>query len=163
MDWDTMPVFRIPIAAAMLGVLACGLARAEDERPLFLPFDVTVASQKAVMQGENELFAVVEKPVPADATVELEEESALFIINAFPCQEDGTVLENQAAGIIFGQNAKVVQLNATMDKKPLPPGTYLMNVVAHNKTSRVVFTVAGGQGKVKLPDIKKIFEFLKNK
>ena len=134
---------------------------AEDgERPLFYPFDVVVGGQAAVMNDGNDLFAVVEKPVKPDDAVELAEASPLFIINAFSCKEDGTVEEAQPAGIIFAQNAKLVKLDATMDKKPLKPGTYLMNVVAHNKTSRVVFTV-GGDGGVKLPDLKKIFEFLK--
>jgi len=32
-------------------------------------------------------------------------------------------------------------MDATMDKKPLKPGTYLMNIVAHNTTARVVFTI----------------------
>ena len=122
-----------------------------------------MGEQTAAMKTGNELFAVVEKAVPADVAVTIEEASPLLVINAFPCREDGTVLEGQPAGIIFARNAREVKLNATMDKKPLAPGTYLMNVVAHNKTSRVVFTVADKDGQAKLPDLKKIFEFLKNK
>ena len=51
----------------------------------------------------------------------------------------------------------------SIDKKVLKPGTYLMNVVAHNATSRVVFTVSEKKGDVKLPDFKKILQFLKKK
>ena len=154
---------RFPLLLIFLSCFLPALAHAEDEeRPLLYPFDVVVGGQKAVMKDGNGLFAVVENPVKADDAVELAEESALFIINAFSCKEDGTVVEGQPAGVIFGQKTKVVKLNATMDKKPLGPGTYLMNVVAHNKTSRVVFTV-GGDAAMKLPDIKKIFEFLNKK
>jgi hypothetical protein len=48
--------------------------------------------------------------------------------------------------VIFKNNAKEVKLSETLDKKPLGPGTYLMNVVAHNTTSRVVFTVGDEKG-----------------
>ncbi len=65
--------------------------------------------------------------------------------------------------ILFNQNAKETKLNATMDKKPLKPGTYLMNIVAHNATSRVVFTVEDKTGKLKMPDFKKVFDFLSKK
>ena len=126
------------------------------------PFEVTWGGQKAVMQEGNMLFAVVAKPVKPDALLALEEKSAMLIVNAFPCKEDGTVLETQTAAVIFTKDAKEVKMNATIDKKPLKPGTYLMNIVAHNKTSRVVFTV-GAPGKIKMPDISKILDFLKGK
>ena len=129
---------------------------------LLYPFEVTLGGQKAVMQEGNMLFAVVEKPVKPDAVLALEEQSAMLIVNAFPCNEDGTVLETQTAAVIFAKDTREVKLNATIDKKPLAPGTYLMNVVAHSKTSRVVFTV-GEPGKIKMPDLSKIFNFLKNK
>lgn len=144
--------------------MACGLAAAEEKRPLVLPFDVTVGGQKARMQEGNILFAVVEKPVKPDAPVVIEKESPLFIINAFACKEDGSVMEpGQQPAIIFSQNAKETRLNATMDKKALKPGTYLMNIVAHGTTSRVVFTVEDKTGKLKMPDFKKVLQFLSNK
>lgn len=150
------------ILPVLLFVLMAG-ASAEDKHPLFLPFDVKMGEQLATMKTGMELFGVIEKPVKNDVIVSLEKESPLFIINAFPCKEDGTVLEGQVAGIVFGQNTREVKFNATMDKKPLPLWTYLMNVVAHGKTSRVVFTVADKEGEVKMPDLSKIFNFLKNK
>ena len=145
--------------------LGWGGARAEDEeRPLVYPFDVTVGGQKAKVEEGNMLFVVIEKPVKPDAPVTIERESPLFIINAFACKEDGSVMEpGQQPAVIFSQNAKETKLNATMDKKPLKPGTYLMNVVAHGTTSRVVFTVEDRSGKIKMPDFQKVFNFLSKK
>ncbi len=142
-----------------------GMAWAEEEpRPVIYPFDVTVGGQKAKVQKGNLLFAVVEKPVKPDAVVRIEKESPLFIINAFACKEDGSVMApDQQPAVIFNQNAKETKLNATMDKKPLKPGTYLMNIVAHGTTSRVVFTVEDKTGKIKMPDFKKVFDFLSKK
>jgi hypothetical protein len=116
------------------------------------------------MQEGNMLFAVVKDPVKPDAVVAIEKESPLFIINAFACKEDGTVMEPGARpAVLFNQNAKETTLNATMDKKPLKPGTYLMNIVAHNATSRVVFTIEDKTGKTRMPDFRKVFDFLSRK
>lgn len=145
-------------------VLGWGGMRAQEERPIIYPFDVTMGGQKAVVQKGNALFAVIEQPIEPDAVVALEKVSPLFVINAFLCQEDGTVLDTGApAAIVFKQNVKEVKLSETMDKKPLRPGTYLMNLVAHGSTSRVVFTVSDGKRKVKVPQLKKIADYLKNK
>lgn len=153
-------VLNLLVAGLLVGVV---FGEGEKKEHLLYPFEVTVGGQKAVMQEGNMLFAVVEKPVKPDALLALEEVSPMLIVNAFPCKEDGTVLNTGApAAIIFAKETKEVKMNATMDKKALKPGTYLMNVVAHNKTSRVVFTV-GEKGKVKMPDIGKIFSFLKGK
>jgi hypothetical protein len=153
-------VFRTAAMAVAMAVFAM----AEEQRPLVYPFDVTVGGQKAAMQEDNMLFAVVKDPVKPDAVVALEKESPLFIINAFACKEDGSVMEPGAQpAVIFTQNAKEAKLNATMDKKPLKPGTYLMNIVAHNATSRVVFTIEDKTGKIRMPDFRKVFDFLNRK
>ena len=145
-------------------MLATVVARAEDKRPLLYPFDVKVGGQTAEMREGNMLFATIEKPVKPDAVVALDELSDLLVINAFACKEDGTVLNQGApAAVVFKQKAKELKLSETIDKKKLKPGTYLMNVVAHSKTSRVLFTVSEKKGDVKLPNIKKIVEFLKKK
>ena len=140
--------------------LALLLPLAAEDRPLFLPFDITLGGQKAVMQDGNELFAQIDKPVKADAVLELDEEVPMIIINAFPCKDDGTVLETQTAAIILGNNTKQVKLSDTMDKKKLEPGTYLANVVANGKTSRIVFEIGEAERKV---DFSKILGFLKRK
>ena len=135
----------------------------EAERPLLYPFEVTLGGQKAEIGEWGDLFAVVKEPVKADAVLSLEKEAPMLIVNAFPCKEDGTILMDGApAAVIFANQTKEVKLDATMDKKELAPGTYLMNVVANGKTSRVVFTVTDG-GKVKLPDFGKLMNFLKGK
>jgi len=139
------------------------LAEQKSERPLLYPFEVTLGGQKAEMGEWGDLFAVVKEPVKADAVLAIEKEAPMLIVNAFPCMEDGTILMDGApAAVIFANNTAEVKLDATMDKKKLAPGTYLMNIVAHGKTSRVVFTVTDG-GKVKLPDFGKLMNFLKGK
>ncbi len=56
-----------------------------------------------------------------------------------------------------------VKLTETMDKKPLNPGRYLVNVVAHGATSRVLFVVAdpdGSKKDLKIPSVKQVFDFM---
>ena len=145
---------------ALLFCLAAPLI-AED-RPTFYPFDITLGGTKAEMKAGNDLFAEVPKAVADDAVLALEKQVPMLIVNAFPCKEDGTVEEAQAVGIIFANNVKEVKLDATMDKKKLKPGTYLANVVADGKTSRIVFTVAAPDAKPKV-DFSKVLGFLKKK
>lgn len=152
---------------SLLGLFWLGaslLSAQEDEKPLFYPFTVTLGGQKAAVKEKNDLFAVVPDPVKPDAVLVLDAISDNLIVNAFRCNEDGSVfLDKQPAAIIFAQKSQEVKLNATMDKKPLPPGTYLMNVVAHNATSRVLFQVSDREKKLKMPDLSKIVNFLKGK
>jgi hypothetical protein len=146
-----------------LFLLFCGLAPLQaQDRSTFYPFDVTLGGTKAEMRAGNEIFAEVPKPVAADAVLALEKVVPMLIVNAFPCKEDGTVEDAQAVGIYFANNVKEVKLDATMDKKKLPPGTYLANVVADGKTSRIVFTIAAPDAKPKV-DFSKILGFLKKK
>ena len=136
---------------------------AEPERPMFLPFDVTLGGQKAVTDKPDALFAVVAKPVKPDAALSLDKPVPMLIVNAFACKEDGSVEEATAAAIIFAQNTATVKMDATMDKKPLKPGRYLMNIVANDATARVVFTVEDGTGTLKLPSLESIVGYLKKK
>jgi hypothetical protein len=145
---------------AILFCLAAPLIAADRET--FYPFDITLGGTKAEMKAGNELFAEVSHPVTADAVLALEKEVPMLIVNAFPCKEDGTVEDAQATAVIFANNVKEVKLDATMDKKKLPPGTYLANVVAEGKTSRIVFTVAAPDAKPKI-DFSKVLGFLKKK
>ena len=151
-----------PMKRALACFLLLVMPLSADERPVFYPFDVTLGGTKAEMKEGNELFAEVSKPVAADAVLALEKVVPMLIVNAFPCKEDGTVEEAQATGIYFANNAKEVKLDATMDKKKLPPGTYLANIVAEGKTSRIVFTIAAPDAKPKV-DFSKILGFLKKK
>ncbi len=135
-----------------------------EERPLLYPFDVTLGGQIAETGDLGDLFAVIKEPVEADAVLAIDQDAPVLIVNAFPCKEDGTILMDGApAAVLFAQNASEVRLDATMDGKRLAAGTYLMNVVASGKTSRVVFTVRDGRKPVKLPDLGKLVEFLKGR
>lgn len=151
-----------PMKRALACFLLLVMPLLAEERPVFYPFDVTLGGTKAEMKEGNELFAEVPKPVAADAVLALEKVVPMLIVNAFPCKDDGTVEEAQAAAIYFANNVKEVKLDATMDKKKLPPGTYLANIVAEGKTSRIVFTIAAPDAKPKV-DFSKVLGFLKKK
>ena len=147
----------IPLLAAFSLVSAHA-----DERPSIYPFDVTLGGVKAEVKPGNLLFAEVPKPVADNAALALDHEVPMLIVNAFPCKEDGSVEETQAVAILYAQKVKEVKLDATVDKKKLSPGTYLANVVADGKTSRIVFTVAAPESKAKA-DFSKVLGFLKKK
>ena len=144
----------------ILGLLS-GWSAAQD--PLdtvgIYPFKVTVGGQEAKIQKKGDLFAVIAKPVRTDAPLEIEKQSDLLIVNAFRREEDGTVADGNTPAAMFAQKADQVKLNATFDKKVLKPGRYLVNVVAHSKTSRVVFTVDDHEAE--LPSLKQITEALR--
>ena len=152
---------RIPTRFAAIGLaLFLPAAAEEKERPLFLPFDVTLGGVKAEMNDGNDLFAEISKPVKADALLEIDEVAPMLIVNAFPCTVDGAVLENDPAAVIFATDTKEVKLSETMDNKTLAPGSYLANIVAHGKTARIVFQVGEPDQKV---DFSMILRFLKKK
>ena len=135
----------------ILGLLS-GWAAAQD--PLdtvgIYPFKVTVGGQEAKIQKKGDLFAVIPKPVKTDALLEIEKQSELLIINAFRREEDGTVANGTTPAAMFAQKADQVK-----------PGRYLMNVVAHCETSRVVFTVDDHEAEAELPSLKQITEALR--
>lgn len=98
----------------------------------------------------------------------LEKASLLFILRDLLCAADGNVADEQKALIIFAQNTAEVTLKDTKDRimkpKAITLGTYLANIVAHGKTSRVVFTIPDPKKlEAKAFDISKIVDFLKGK
>ncbi len=135
-----------------------------EKRPMLYPFDVTIGGQKAVMMKGNILFAVIEKPVKPDALLEIQKAAPMLIINAFSVKENGVVMEPGAQpAVYFVKEKNMGKLNETMDKKPLKPGRYLVNVVAHGATSRVLFLVEGKDGAkkdLKVPSVKQVFDFM---
>lgn len=150
-------LIRFWILMAVLG----SSVSAEEKPPLFYPFKVTIGEQEAVMKNPGDLFAVIEKPVKADDLLKIDKKAEILIANACPCKEDGTILDGKDVIAIFAQNSDVLKLEATLKKEALKPGTYLMNVVAHGTTSRVVFTIADPKGKLKFPKISDILKYLK--
>lgn len=106
-----------------------------------LPFGVTIGGQKAEPK-KGATYAVIPKPVPANAALVVDAEPGMVIINAFPADKDGTVASGAQPKIIIIQKGTETTLDSTMDKKALAPGTYLMNVVISSKgTSRVLLTI----------------------
>ena len=153
------------LTSLMMMALGLSYVMADDaERPMLYPFDVTIGGQKAEMHEGNILFAIIEKPVKPDALLQIEKKSPMLIVNAFAVKENGAVMEpGQQPAIYFVKDVNQVKLDATMDKKPLKPGRYLVNVVAHGTTSRVVFVVGdknGEVGELKVPSAKQVFDFL---
>jgi len=132
-----------------------------EERPMFLPFVLSLGGQQAVMAEGNDLFAPIPDPVAVDAVLKLEKKEPMLIVNAFACAEDGSVDEAVPALVIFARDVDQVKLDASMDGRKLTPGTYLANIVAENSTARIVFRV-GRQGDKKA-DFLKVVEFLKRK
>lgn len=106
-----------------------------------LPFGVKLGGQQAVAKGDAG-FATVEQAVAADAELEVAvDKPEMVIINVFPADDKGNVKEGAAAIIILFQKINKGKIDQTMDKKKIPAGTYLMNVMAADKTSRIVFKV----------------------
>ncbi|HBC85382.1 MAG TPA: hypothetical protein DCZ94_00355 [Lentisphaeria bacterium] len=106
-----------------------------------LPFGVKLGGQQAAAKGDAS-FATVEQPVADNAELEVAvEKPEMVIINVFPADEKGNVKQGAAAIIIMFQKTNKGTIDQTIDKKKIPAGTYLMNIVAGEKTSRVVFKI----------------------
>jgi hypothetical protein len=144
-----------------MAVFGSSVSAAEKKPPLFYPFKITIGEQEAKMKNPGDLFAVIEKPIKANDVLKIEKKVDMLIANACPCKEDGTILDGNNVVAIFAQNTKELKLSETLKKEALKPGTYLMNVVAHGKTSRVVFTIADPKGKMKFPKLGDIIKYLK--
>ncbi len=151
-------VIHFWVLMAVLGASA----RAMAEEPYnFYPFKVTIGGNEAKLEKKGDLFAVIEKPVKANATIKIEKQVEMLIANVAPCKEDGTVLGGNNIIAIFATNTDSLKLDQSLKKTALKPGTYLMNLVAHGTTSRVVFQVADPAGKIKFPKLGDIVKFLK--
>lgn len=133
----------LPVVAALL---VPGLAWSQEGRPDIYPFDVTVGGQLAKVTDAYPVCARVEKPVAADAAIEVAVAPGTLIINAFPASEKGEVDSSAKGAILMAEGTNRTSLDQTMDKAKLAPGTYLMNVVAGGTTSRVLFTISGDVG-----------------
>lgn len=152
---------RMRHVAGIAWIFAAVAVAHGEERPLFLPFALSLGGQQAAMVDGNELFAPIPDPVAADAVLKLEKKVPMLIVNAFACAEDGSVDEATPALVIFARDVDQVKLDASMDGRKLKPGTYLANIVAESSTARIVFRV--GQQGDKKADFLKVVEFLKRK
>ena len=134
---------------------------AEETLPRHYPFKVSIGEQEATISDPADLFAVIAKPVKASDLIKIEEKAEVILANASPCQADGTVLGGEAVVNLFVQNSDSLGLVATLKKEPLKPGTYLLNVVAHGKTARIVFSIVDPEGKATYPKFSDVLKYLK--
>lgn len=107
----------------------------------FLPFGVKVGGQDAVYSAKaNPVFAKIAKPVSGAAEIEVASaDTTLIILNIFPTDEKGGNIGVPKA--LLMQNTNKSTLDKNMEGKKLEPGWYGMNVVASQKTARVLFKV----------------------
>lgn len=166
----SFPIIRMVYGLAMINALSqriflliaafLPLADAADDTPLFLPFSVSVGEQQATVTGKMDLFATLERPVELADPLVIGKEAPQLIVNAFECLPDGTVLEQGAPVIWFQQTTDTIALDAPMQGRLESGKTYLLNIVAHNTTARLVMTI-DKEGGVKLPDFEAIAKFLR--
>jgi hypothetical protein len=122
----------------LLAILALPHAFAAEPAASY-PFEVFVGGHKAVV---TEAIATVPEPVANDAVISIAAKAPALIVNVFHSKRDGTILSAAPVIVIVATDASQVKLGETLDGNSLDPGTYLLNVVAHGKTSKVVFTVS---------------------
>ncbi len=107
-----------------------------------LPFGVTIGGQSACVLPPLDQFGTLAGPVAPDAVISVAASVDSVIINAFPCDVSGTVDSAAQPAIIVMQKTTSAKLSDTLDKKPLAPGKYMLNVVAGQLgTARLVIDV----------------------
>lgn len=136
-------------------------AVAEEVRPSFYPFKVTIGGQEAEVDPRVDLFAVLRAPVSATDWLKIEEKSEVLMASVYPCQLDGTVLDGDEVINIFAQNSDRLELKATLKNEALSPGTYLVNVLANGKSARVLFTLADPLMGLTVPRVGDVLRYLK--
>lgn len=136
--------------ASFILCLMCFTAGLAKERAAIYPFDVTVAGETAVIEGnpESAIFAKLKKTVAKDAEVKLGiKEDAQIIVNVFPVNDKGEPKAGVSPTVIMVTKGASFRLDGTMDKSVLADGKYGMNIVSPLLgTSRVLFEV--GEAKV---------------
>jgi hypothetical protein len=107
-----------------------------------LPFEVMVDGKKAVVA--TEICAKIATPVKNDSKLEIAAANKeVVVISFFPCDKDGIVVSGGKPSLIILRGNSKTSLNATLDKKALPPGFQLMRVTAGDKTASVLLNVIG--------------------
>ncbi|NNE90465.1 MAG: hypothetical protein HKN23_02360 [Verrucomicrobiales bacterium] len=145
----------LPVALICL-IPVAGISQNEDRSPIY-PFDVKIGGGIAKLDGSirSAIFARAAKPVKNDAVIEVVgTDPATIFVNVFPCNGKGEITRaaQAEAKVIMAPNATKFQLDQTMDKTKLGPGTYLMNIVIQAKgTSRVLFEVGDGKAVTAAP------------
>jgi|GEM_PF-2050867 len=107
-----------------------------------LPFGVTIGGQAARVKPPLDQFGTLAGPVAPDAVISVAASVDSVIVNAFPCDVSGTVDSAAQPAIIVMQKTTSAKLSDTLDKKALPTGKYMLNVVAGQiGTARLVIDV----------------------
>ena len=121
--------------------LAATFARAQGETPL--PFSVSIGGMPAQLKtgAASSNHATIDKPVPANAALEVGAKGDMIIINVVTADEKGVPKEGATPAIILIQGGNKTTLDKTMDGKKLAPGNYLLAAVAEGKTADVFFKV----------------------
>ena len=128
------------LAALLLPLLA--VAQTGDYTPL--PFPVTIGGHAAEVKGNvsEVTHATIDKPVAADATIEVGTKgSEMTIINVAAADDKGAPKEGASPQVLMIQSGNKTTLDKTMDGKKLTPGSYLMALVTEGKTASVLFKV----------------------
>lgn len=117
-------------------VLMAPAVFAED--PIY-PFNVKLNGETAVKKGSNDIFAVFSSAKPSNAEIEVAAEGQV-IVNVFASDKNGQPIAGQTPAILMFQAPKST-LAQTMNGKKLASGTYVANVVAGGRTSRILFDI----------------------
>jgi hypothetical protein len=114
-----------------------------DHNPL--PFKIKIGGQSATAKP-GYLYATVEKPVAADAVIEVGLDNPdMIIVSVHACEKNEEVKDGLKPGklvsTILLEKKNKAQLDQGMDKKKLAPGTYYLGVVGGDNTAMVIIKV----------------------
>ncbi len=121
--------------------LAPVIARADD--PFTLPFPVSIGGQAAAIKGDaaTATFALIEKPVAANAALEVDVKADMIICNIVAADEKGAPKEGASPAVLLIQGGNKTTLDKTMGDVKFAPGSYMIAVVAEGKTATVLFKI----------------------
>lgn len=134
-----MKNFLTLVLTAVAFSSVASLVRAEGETPL--PFSVSIGGQAAQAKSGEPNFARVEKPVAANAALEVGAKASMIIVNVTVADENGVPKEGATPAVIIIQGGNKTTLDKTMDGKKLAPGNYLLAAVADENTASVFFQI----------------------
>jgi hypothetical protein len=103
-----------------------------------LPFPVSLGGQAA---KDGVPFAKIANPVAADAELTLDSKSDMIIVNVHMVNSKNEPVQGSTPAVILLQGKTKTNLDKTMDRKKLPAGNYIMNVVSEGKTASILFTI----------------------
>jgi hypothetical protein len=134
----------LPLVLAACAFIATTFStRAAETDPITpLPFPVSIGGQAATVKPDSTTnHADIDKPVAANAPLEVGSTSGMIIVNIATANDQGIPAEGATPAIIVIQGGNKTTLDKTMDGKKLAAGNYLMAVVADGKTASVFFKV----------------------